>query len=123
MVVCGDSFRLSGGNSTIVALILTLDGAVKDVEKFGFDARDVALAILQVAVLGSFMSMANEALELIEANSRVGEALTFCFVVAVLAMAIAGLVHGGAFSFTSLRSPISLSDMCNFKDDGRYAET
>ena len=39
---------------------------------------------------------------------------------AVLAMAIAGLVRGGALSFSSLRSPISLSDMRKFKDDAEY---
>lgn len=101
-------------------LIETLDESIKEVEKFGTDARNVALAILQATVLGSFMTMANEAFELIEVNSRVEVSLTFCFMAAVLAMAIAGLVGGGALSFSSLRSPISLSDMRKFKDDAEY---
>lgn len=101
-------------------LIETLDECIKRAEKFGVNARDVALKILQATVLGSFMTMANEAFELIEVNSRVEVTLTFCCMVAILAMAIAGLVGGGALSFSSLRSPISLSDMRKFKDDAGY---
>lgn len=92
-------------------LIKTLDESIKEVEKFGVDARNAALAILQATVLGSFMTMANEAFELIEANSRAEVSLIFCFMVAVLAMTIAGLVGVGAFS---------LFDMRKFKDDAEY---